>query len=58
MVTKTREALHRGNDNSANVHSVRDTQIIASDVLLAVSGVALIVGIPFIMAVLKQWGWW
>lgn len=42
----------------SNVHSVRDTQIIASDVLLAVAGVALIVGIPFIMAVLKQWGWW
>lgn len=53
-----RAALHRGNDNSASVHSVRDTQIIASDVLLAVSGVVLIVGIPFIMAVLKQWGWW
>ena len=58
MVTKTRAALHRGNDNSANVHSVRDTQIIASDVLLAVSGVVLIVGIPLVMAVLKQWGWW
>ena len=58
MVTKTRAALHRGNDNSANVHSVRDTQIIASDVLTAVAGVALIVGIPFVMAVLKQWGWW
>ena len=53
-----RAALHRGNDNSASVHSVRDTQIIASDVLLAVAGVALIVGIPFVMAVLKQWGWW
>lgn len=58
MVTKTRAALHRGNDNSANVHSVRDTQIIASDVLLAVAGVALIVGVPFIMALLKQFGWW
>ena len=53
-----RAALHRGNDNSASVHSVRDTQIIASDVLLAVAGVALTVGIPFIMAVLKQWGCW
>lgn len=40
------------------VPSVLDTQIIASDVLLAVSGVALIVGVPFVMAVLKQWGWW
>lgn len=42
----------------ANVHSVRDMRIITSDVPLAVAGVALIVGIPFIMAVLKQWGWW
>lgn len=58
MVTKTRAALHRGNDNSANVHSVRDTQIIASDVLLAVAGVALIVGVPFLMALMKQMGVW
>lgn len=42
----------------SNVHSVGDIRIITSDVLLAVSGVALIVGIPFVMAVLKQWGWW
>lgn len=42
----------------SNVLSVRDMQIIASDVLLAVSGVVLIVGIPFVMAVLKQWGCW
>lgn len=51
-------ALHRGNDNSASVHSYGDTRIIASDVLLAVSGVVLFVGIPFVMAVLKQLGWW
>lgn len=55
---KNKAALHRGNDNSANVLSVLDMQIIASDVLLAVAGVALIVGIPFVMAVLKQWGCW
>lgn len=42
----------------SNVHSVRDTQIIASDVLLAVAGVALIVGIPFVMAMLKSMGVW
>ncbi len=40
------------------VHSVGDIRIIASDVLIAVTGVALIVGIPFIMAALKQWGCW
>lgn len=47
-----------GNYSRSVVPSVLDTQIIASDVLLAVSGVVLIVGIPFVMAVLKQWGWW
>lgn len=57
MRTK-KAALHRGNDNSASVHSYGDTRIIASDVLLAVSGVVVFVGIPFVMAVLKQWGWW
>ena len=40
------------------VHSVGDIRIIASDVLVAVAGVALIVGIPFVMAVLKQMGVW
>lgn len=40
------------------VHSVGDIRIIASDVLVAVAGVVLIVGIPFVMAVLKNWGWW
>lgn len=55
---KNKAARNSGNYSRANVHSGRDTQIIASDVLLAVAGVALIVGIPFIMAVLKQWGCW
>lgn len=53
-----RAALHRGNDNSASVLNTADAHILAHDVLLAVAGVALIVGIPFIMAVLKSWGWW
>lgn len=47
-----------GNYSRSVVPSVLDTQIIASDVLIAVAGVALIVGIPFVMAVLKQWGCW
>lgn len=55
---KNKAALHRGNDNSANVPSVLDVCSITRDVLIAVAGVALIVVIPFIMAVLKQWGWW
>ena len=47
-----------GNYSRSVVHSVGDIRIIASDVLIAVAGVALIVGVPFVMAVLKQWGWW
>ena len=53
-----RAALHRGNDNSAKASIASDAHILAYDVLLAVAGVALIVGIPFVIAVLKQWGWW
>lgn len=55
---KNKAALHRGNDNSAKASIASDAHILAHDVLLAVAGVALIVGIPFVMAVLKQWGWW
>ena len=40
------------------VHSVGDIRIIASDVLVAVAGVVLIVGIPFVMAMLKSMGVW
>lgn len=42
----------------ANVLSVRDVCSITRDILLAVSGVALIVGIPFVMAALKSMGVW
>ena len=55
---KNKAALHRGNDNSAYVQTTADVCSITRDVLLAVAGVALIVGVPFIMAMLKQWGWW
>ena len=47
-----------GNYSRSVVHSVGDIRIIASDVLVAVAGVALIVGVPFVLAVLKQFGWW
>ena len=53
-----RAALHRGNDNSAKASIASDAHILAYDVFVAGSGVVLVVGIPFIMAVLKQWGWW
>lgn len=56
-MTRNKAARNSGNYSRANVlHG--DIRIIASDVLLAVAGVALIVGVPLIMAVLKQWGWW
>ena len=42
----------------SNVHSVRDMQIIASDVFLGAAGALVMIGVPFILAVLKQWGWW
>ena len=47
-----------GNYSRSVVHSVGDIRIIASDVLIAVAGVVLIVGIPFAMAMFKQWGCW
>lgn len=40
------------------VHSGRDVCSITRDVLTAVAGVALIVGVPFLMALMKQMGVW
>lgn len=58
-MTRNKAARHSCNYNRANVPSMRsDGAIITRDVLTAVAGVALIVGVPFVMAVLKQWGWW
>lgn len=57
-MTRNKAARNSGNYSRACVPCTADTRIIARDVLLAVSGVAMIVGIPLIMAVLKQWGWW
>lgn len=56
----TRKKVERGSCSYSRsvVHSVGDMQILAYDVFLGVAGVALIVGVPLIMAVLKQWGWW
>ena len=55
---KNKAARNSGNYSRAIVHDHGDIRIIASDVLLAVAGVALIVGVPFIMAVLKSMGVW
>lgn len=40
------------------VHSDGDMRIITSDVLLGAAGALVMIGVPFILAVLKQWGWW
>lgn len=56
-MTRNKAARNSGNYSRANVlHG--DIRIIASDALLAVAGVALIVGIPFVMAALKSMGVW
>ena len=57
-MTRNKAARNSGNYSRANVLSTADACSITRDVLIAVAGVALIVGIPFVMAVLKQWGWW
>lgn len=58
MKSKNKAARNSGNYSRASVPCTVDAHILAHDVLIAVAGVALIVGIPFVMAVLKQWGWW
>ena len=55
---ENKAARNSGNYSRAFVPCTADVCSITRDVLLAVAGVALIVGIPFIMAVLKQWGCW
>lgn len=58
MSTRNKAARSSCSYSRANVLSVRDVQSITRDVLTAVAGVVLIVGIPFVMAVFKSWGWW
>ena len=42
----------------SHVQTTADVCSITRDVLTAVAGVALIVGIPFVMALMKQMGVW
>lgn len=58
MSTRNKAARSCCSNSRANVLSTADTQIITRDVLLAVAGVALIVGVPFLMALMKQMGVW
>lgn len=58
-MTKTKAERGSGNCSRSNVPSMRsDGAIIARDVALGAFGALLIVGIPFVMALMKQWGWW
>lgn len=57
MTRKKAERRCCSNERS-NVHSVGDMRIITSDVLLGAAGALVMIGVPFILAVLKQWGWW
>ena len=57
-MTKNKAARSSSSYSRANVLSTADVCSITRDVLLAVSGAVLIVGVPFVLAVLKQWGWW
>lgn len=51
-------ARNSGNYSRANVHGFGDSKIIAYDVFLGVFGALVMLGVPFVMAVLKQFGWW
>lgn len=57
-MTNKKAERSSGNCSRSIVPSTTDVQIIARDILLATSGVVLLVGVPFIMALLKQFGWW
>ena len=58
MSTRNKAERRCCSNERSNVLSVLDVQSITRDVLTAVAGVALIVGVPFVMALMKQWGWW
>lgn len=57
-MTRNKAARSSCSYSRANVHSVGDMRIITSDVLLGAAGALVMIGVPFILAVLKQWGWW
>ena len=57
-MTRKKAARDCGNNQRANCPLAGDTQIITYDVLLGVLGALVMVGIPFVMAFLKQLGAW
>lgn len=58
MSTRNKAARSSCSYSRANVLSTADVCSITRDVLTAVAGVALIVGVPFLMALMKQMGVW
>lgn len=52
-----RKAAQPGN-RSRQTSPASDVAIIASDVMLGILAACLCVGVPFVMALLKQWGVW
>lgn len=57
-MTRNKAARSSCSYSRAKVPCTADVCSITRDVLTAVAGVALIVGVPFLMALLKQFGWW
>lgn len=45
-------------DTRRNVQPTADTQSITRDVMLGLFGALVMLGVPFVMAVLKQMGAW
>ena len=55
----SKEAARRSSSCArARVSTTADTRILAKDAALGILGAVIILGVPFVMAVLKQWGWW
>ena len=54
----TKKAARSRCSNSRAITSLEDAHILAHDVLLGAFGALVMVGVPLIMAILKQWGWW
>lgn len=57
-MARNEAARDSSNCPRANVLCNMDNSIIACDVLLAAFGALLVVGVPFAIALMKQWGWW
>lgn len=57
-MTKTKAARNSGNCSRANVPQRFTDTAILQDIALGVFGALLMLGVPFVMALLKQLGAW